>query len=216
MEFLFLDNKIAVCIKPRGVLSTDVPEGMPSLIRTALGEPDAPVYTVHRLDAPVGGLMVFARTRRAASDLGRAIQSGAFCKEYLAVLRGVPEEKQGALRDRLRRDTLRRRTEIAREGEEGQPSELRYAVIGEREGLSLVRIERVPGRTHQIRCQFSARGLPLWGDRKYGLPGETGPIALWSRALSFPHPVTGERLSFAAEPPAQEPWTLFAEVRSWT
>ena len=209
MELLYLDNKLAVCVKPRGVVSTDVPGGMPSLIRTALGEPDAPVYTVHRLDAPVGGLMVYARTRHAASDLGKAVQAGAFQKEYAAVVHGVPETVVGSLRDVLRRDRTKRVTVVAGAGEEGLPAELDYAVTGVKDGLSEVWIGLITGRTHQIRCQFAARGLPLWGDRKYGAPEDAGPIALWSCTLAFPHPVTGETLRFSANPPKEYPWTLF-------
>ena len=209
MEFLYLDNKIAVCIKPRGVLSTDEPGGMPSLIRAALGEPEAPVYTVHRLDAPVGGLMVYARTRHAASDLGKAIRAGAFRKEYAAIVHGIPEIGVGTLHDVLRRDRAKRITVVAEEGEEGLPAELHYAVTGVKDGLSEVWIELVTGRTHQIRCQFAARGLPLWGDRRYGAGEDAGPIALWSCALAFPHPVTGETLRFSIDPPKEYPWTLF-------
>ena len=81
MEILYKDNKLIVAVKPRGVLSTDEPGGMPSLLREALDEPTAPLYTVHRLDAQVSGVMVYARTRHAASDLGKAMQSGDFHKE---------------------------------------------------------------------------------------------------------------------------------------
>lgn len=145
MEVLYLDNKIIVCVKPAGVLSTDEPGGMPSLLRAALGDDTAPVYTVHRLDAAVSGVMVYARTRHAAADLGRAIERGDVRKEYLAVACGALPEQ---------------------------------------------------------------RGEPLWGDAKYGGSGE-GDIALFSCALAFPHPLTGEMLTFAKKPPAAYPWTEF-------
>jgi len=213
MEILYCDNKLAVFVKPAGVLSTDEPGGVPSLLRAALGDETTPVYTVHRLDAAVGGLMVCARTRRAASDLGRAVQSGALEKDYLAVLRGVPAENSGTLRDLLWRDTRRGVTFVASApGKDVKTAELTYETLGEKEGLSLVKIRLLTGRTHQIRCQFAHRGLPLWGDRKYGRPGEEGPIALWSRGLAFPHPATGETLRFAKDPPEITPWTLFEEV----
>ena len=95
MEVLYLDNKIIVCVKPAGVLSTDEPGGMPSLLRAALGDDTAPVYTVHRLDAAVSGVMVYARTRHAAADLGRAIERGDVRKEYLAVACGELPEQRG-------------------------------------------------------------------------------------------------------------------------
>ena len=97
MEVLYLDNKIIVCVKPAGVLSTDEPGGMPSLLRAALGDDSAPVYTVHRLDAAVSGVMVYARTRHAAADLGRAIERGDVRKEYLAVACGALPEQRGEL-----------------------------------------------------------------------------------------------------------------------
>ena len=110
MEILYLDNKIIVCVKPVGVLSTDEPGGMPSLLRAALGDETAPVYTVHRLDAAVSGVMVYARTRHAAADLGRAIGRGDVRKEYLAVACGGLPEKRGELRALLRRDRRLRKT----------------------------------------------------------------------------------------------------------
>lgn len=113
MEILYLDNKIIVCVKPVGVLSTDGPGGMPPLLRAALGDAAAPVYTVHRLDAAVSGVMVYARTRHAAADLGRAIGRGDVRKEYLAVACGGLPEKSGELRDLLRRDRMLRKTFVA-------------------------------------------------------------------------------------------------------
>ena len=97
MEILYLDNKIIVCVKPVGVLSADEPGGMPSLLRAALGDDAAPVYAVHRLDAAVSGVMVYARTRHAAADLGRAIERGDVRKEYLAVACGALPEQRGEL-----------------------------------------------------------------------------------------------------------------------
>lgn len=209
MELLYADNKIIVCVKPAGVLSTDEPGGMPQLLREALGDETAPVYTVHRLDAAVGGVMVYARTRHAASDLGKAIERGEVRKEYLAVLCGRPEEPRGELCDLLRHDRKLRKTFVAdTPSPETREARLLYETAAEREGLTLVRIRLLTGRTHQIRCQFSSRGLPLWGDRKYGGSGE-GNIALFSCALSFPHPRTGETMTFEHLPDAAEPWIQF-------
>lgn len=207
MEKLYSDDKVVVCLKPSGVLSTDEPGGMPDLLRQALRTES--IYTVHRLDAAVGGVMVYARTRHAASDLGKAVQAGEMHKEYRAVLRGTPGEESGTLKDLLRRDTRRRMTLVAEAPGPGvQEAVLSYRVLSEREGLTLAKILLHTGRTHQIRCQFASRGWPLWGDRKYGT-GEEGPIALWSFRLRFPHPVTGEVLDFCAPPPETEPWTRF-------
>lgn len=209
LEILYIDNKIIVCVKPSGVLSTDEPGGVPELLRNALGDEQAPIYTVHRLDAAVSGVMVYARTRHAASDLGKAIQNGNVQKEYLAVACGVLAEKQGELRDLLRRDRTERKTFIAdKPGPDTQEARLVYKVRAEKDGLSLVRIRLLTGRTHQIRCQFSARSAPLWGDGKYGGSGE-GNIALFSCCLSFPHPLTGERMTFKRKPDDRYPWNIF-------
>lgn len=210
MEFLYTDKKIAVCIKPAGVLSTDEPGGMPSLVREALGEGSS-AYTVHRLDRVVGGVFVMALTRHAASDLGKAVQDGDFHKEYLAVVHGSLPEKAGRFADLLRRDRKERRTLVVRQpGKDVREAVLDYSVLAEREDLSLVRIVLHTGRTHQIRCQFSHRGYPLVGDGKYGAP-EEAPLALWSERVRFPHPVTGESMEFSEAPPAVWPWTIFTE-----
>ena len=104
MELLYTDARIVVCLKPAGVLSTDEPGGMPELLRRALGEPETGcVRTVHRLDRPVGGVMVFARSRMADSLLSRQVQAHTFQKDYLAVLEGVPAQPSGVLEDQLRR-----------------------------------------------------------------------------------------------------------------
>ena len=115
MELLYKDADILVCIKPPRVLSTDEPGGLPELVRQALGEPDADVRTVHRLDRVVSGVMVLARSAPAASELSRQIRENQFQKEYLAVIHGTPQARQGTLRDLLYRDKARRMTMVAQE-----------------------------------------------------------------------------------------------------
>lgn len=179
MELLYTDARIVVCLKPAGVLSTDEPGGMPELLRRALGEPETGcVRTVHRLDRPVGGVMVFARSRIADSLLSRQVQAHTFQKDYLAVLEGVPAQASGVLEDQLRRDTAARRTCVAdAPGPDTRPARLSYRVLGEEDGRALVLIRLETGRTHQIRAQFSSRGLPLCGDAKYGAAAP-GPLGL--------------------------------------
>ena len=197
MDILYQDNSILVCIKPAGVLSTDEPGGVPELVRQALGDPKACVRTVHRLDRVVSGLMVLARTPAAASKLSAQIREHDFGKTYLAVVHGEPDALQGTYRDLLRRDPAERKTYVTDRMAKGvQEAVLDYDVLGTRAGLSLVRIYLQTGRTHQIRCQFSSRGLPLWGDKKYSTLPDDGPIALWSHCLHFAHPDTGEVLYF--------------------
>ena len=161
-----------------------------------------------RLDAAVSGLMVYARSAKAASLLSEQLRSRTFGKEYLAVVHGVPEG--GVMTDLLGRDPVRRRTYVAAEpGKNVRPAELSYEVLGSREGLSLVRIRLHTGRTHQIRVQFASRGFPLAGDRKYGGGEEGESIALWSWRLEFTHPQTGAAMRFSKLPPKETPWLGF-------
>lgn len=210
MEIIYQDRRILVAIKPAGVLSTDVPGGMPDRIRQYLGDEKASVRTVHRLDQAVSGLMVFARSREAARILSAQVESRTFQKEYLAVLHGVPEEENSTLRDLLLRDKQRRMTFVTDKAGKGvQEAVLDYQVLGTRTDRSLVRIQLHTGRTHQIRVQFSSRALPLFGDKKYGIPDDTDEIALWSYRLCFQHPETGGVMDFSVPPPAQGPWEGF-------
>lgn len=212
-QIIHQEDSFLVCLKPARVLSTDEPGGMPDLCREALGDPKADVRTVHRLDRVVAGLMVLARNARAASELSRQIRENEFHKEYLAVLHGTPTEDQGTLVDLLLRNKPERKTYVVREMAKGvQEAILDYELLSKTADLSMVRIHLRTGRTHQIRCQFSSRDLPLVGDRKYSLNEDGCEIALWSSRLSFHHPVTGEPLDFTAPPPSEYPWDHFCEV----
>ena len=208
MELIHVDRDIVVCIKPPRVLSTDEPGGLPDLVREALGDPKANIRTVHRLDRVVSGLMVLARTNKSAAELSRQIREDLFEKEYLAVLHGVPAEDTGTLRDLLLRNKAERKTYVVQEpGKDVQEAILNYRLLSRTETMSKVAIELITGRTHQIRAQFSSRGLPLVGDRKYSLYEDDCEIALWSHRIAFNHPYTGKRMEFIQEPPAIYPWT---------
>ena len=213
MDVLYQDNRIFVCLKPFGILSTDEKGGLPELIRQELGDDQACVRTVHRLDQVVGGVMVLARSRESARRLGMQVQSRSFKKEYLAVVHGQPEQPSGTLQDLLLRSNEQRRTYIVTESsKESQMAILHYTVLGCKDGLSLVKIQLETGRTHQIRAQFSGHGHPLVGDKKYGAPPhDMDGIALWSHSIQFIHPQTEQSLSFRAAPPAQWPWSIFTE-----
>ena len=213
MELLYMDDDIIVCIKPARVLSTDEPGGLPDLIRQELGDPKADVRTVHRLDRVVSGVMVLARNAKAASELTRQIRDGEFQKEYLAVVHGRTEES-GTLRDLLYRDKARKMTMVAAEMAKGvQEAGLHYQRLACDDAMSKVRIQLETGRTHQIRVQFSSRGWPLVGERKYAERNDPCEIALWSYRIGFVHPATGKAMEFRKEPPAVYPWDQF-EKRS--
>lgn len=187
MEILYTDQDIVVCVKPVGLDSeTEVP--------TELG---GTVYPVHRLDKNVGGVMVFARTKRAAAALSQAIQVGAMIKEYLALVHGTPEET-GDWEDLLWKDSGKNKVFVVRRERKGvKKARLEYKRLtaGEK---SLVRIRLHTGRSHQIRVQFASRGFPLVGDHKYGARDDSPAPFLFSCKLTFPY--KGKTVSFEALP----------------
>lgn len=209
MDFVYQDKDIIVCIKPPRVLSTDEAGGLPDMIRESLGDPNADIRTVHRLDRVVSGLMVLARSAQAASELSRQIRNGEFNKSYLAVVHGVPDTC-GTYVDLLLRDKNERKTYVVSDPAKGvQEAILDYEVLKTLDMFSEVFITLRTGRTHQIRAQFSHRGFPLVGDRKYSLHEDPCEIALWSYRLSFYHPATGKRMDFSREPAKEYPWDRF-------
>ena len=209
MDILHQDKRILVAIKPAGVLSTDEPGGMPSLLRQHLGDEKACVRTVHRLDAAVSGVMVFARSVKAASLLSEQMRQRKFEKEYLAVVHGCPPPT-GELCDLLGRDKQRRITYVAdAPGADVRQAKLDYEVLASCGGFSLVKVRLYTGRTHQIRVQFASRGWPLAGDRKYGVEDGFDTIALWSHRIAFTHPESGEAVEFTAPMPRDGAWAQF-------
>ncbi len=206
IPILYCDDSLAVCLKPAGVDSEGA--GMPMLLAGKLGQPG--VFCVHRLDKSVSGVMVYALTRECAAALSRLMGAGQFQKEYLAVAHGAIPETEGTLRDLLFHDRAKNKSYVVKRQRSGvKEALLDYRVLGCAEGLSLLRVRLHTGRTHQIRVQFASRCHPLAGDVKYGSPLRDCPIALFSHALAFPHPGTGQALSFSASPPGSFPWTLF-------
>ena len=209
MEILYADQHIAVAIKPAGVLSQDAGENsMPWLLGKELSAEQ--VFVIHRLDKEVGGVMVFALSKKAAAELSRTVQEQKMDKRYLAVLRGVPEMAEDVLEDLLFHDRQRNKTYVVDRQRKGvKDAKLDYRLLETVEDRSLVRIHLHTGRTHQIRVQFASRKLPLVGDGKYGGKAAGNALGLWCHSLSFPHPVTGENLSFTHDPPEIAPWNIF-------
>ena len=183
---------------------------MPGLLREALGTDE--IYCVHRLDRETGGLMVYARTKKAAAAISKAIEEGRMQKEYLAVVKGETQP-DGTLRDLLYRDAAKNKSYVVKRMRKGvREAELSYERLAFREGLSLLRVRLKTGRSHQIRVQFASRGFPLVGDRKYGSQYRDAGLALWSTRITLPHPAGGEELSMELPPPAVWPWTLFSDL----
>lgn len=214
LEILYADAQLVVCVKPAGTAAQgDAPAAMPKLLRAQLGCRE--IFPVHRLDQIVGGVMVYAKTQQAAAALSEQMQSGAFQKAYLAVLRGTPAEPSGALRDLLYHDRVKNKTFVVKTQRNGaREALLSYRLCqcvpdGART-LSLVRVQLHTGRTHQIRAQFAARKLPLLGDGKYGGGDNRCTCALWSYRLSLRHPESGAAMTFSRLPPDGFPWRLFS------
>ncbi len=213
LNVLYADRALCVAVKPAGLLSEPDGRGggMPELLAGQLG---GEIYTVHRLDRAVSGVMLFSRDRRVTGRLTAAVAAHEIGKEYFAVLSGVPQQPAGELRDLLFRDAARNKSYVVKRPRRGvREAVLRYETLataadGART-LSLVRVQLQTGRTHQIRVQFASRGLPLLGDGRYGGRDARCEVALFSHRLSFAHPLTGQQLSFSAAPPDVFPWTLF-------
>ena len=200
------DRDIVVCVKPVGTLSEK--GGMPEILAQSCAAKE--IYTVHRLDRAVGGVMVYARTAEAAARLSAAMGAGDFKKQYQAVVHGRPAEDSGVMRDLLFKDSAKNKSYVVNRMRKGvKEAELEYSVIESRADMSLVKITLHTGRSHQIRVQFSSRKMPLVGDVKYGSSRKDCNIALWSASLAFPHPKSGERMCFSANPPEVYPWTEF-------
>lgn len=187
MEILYQDSDMIVCIKPVGLDSEhEVPQ--------ALG---GEIYTLHRLDKNVGGVIVYARAKAAAAALSKAVQDGAMVKEYVAMVHGAPPEN-GDWEDWLFKDSRKNKVFVVKKQRAGvKKARLTYRAlrVGEE---SLVRIRLYTGRSHQIRVQFASRGYPLVGDHKYGSRDEKTAPMLFSCCLRFPY--KGKEVCFEALP----------------
>ena len=161
---------------------------------------------VHRLDRPVGGVMVFAKTSKAASRLSEQVRTHQLKKEYYAIVLGKIEEK-GHLEDYLLKNEKKNIVTIH---PQGKHAILDFTRLQYTKDMSLVKIQLKTGRSHQIRVQFSHHGYPLFGDQKYSQKAKPGQqIALFSHAITFQHPTTKETLHFSLSLPCHYPWNEF-------
>ena len=205
-DILYKDTHILVVLKSPGLLSEgEAKDSLPQLLREHLQESGekSDIYTVHRLDRETGGIMVYARTKKAAAKLSLDITEGRWKKIYTALLWGRPEQDSGTLCDLLYYDRQRSKSFVVKNARKGvKEAILCYSVISSpTPETTAVRIELETGRTHQIRVQFASRKMPLCGDRRYGAPAESGKnLALCATELSFFHPITDQPLCFKTAP----------------
>ena len=202
IKILYEDKNAVFCIKPSGI---DSEKEMPEKLKTQLS---SEIYAVHRLDKPVSGVMVYAKTKESAADLSRKIaSSGDFKKEYLVVCEGEFSENEGVMEDLLFKDSSKNKSFVVKRERKGvKKAKLTYKVLKkgvfDEKVCSLVLVELQTGRSHQIRVQFASRKHPLLGDRKYG-SGESCPIGLYS------HRIQTGGIDISEMPPAEHPWNIF-------
>ena len=215
LKILYEDNHIIVVVKPQNILSQadstkDI--DMLTIIKKYIKEKynkKGNVYLglVHRLDRPVGGVMVFAKSSKAASRLSNMIKNHEVTKKYLVIVNGILTKKEGSFEDYL----LKKEdgNTIVTTKDKGKYSKLNYKVIEEKGNLSLIEVELLTGRHHQIRVAFSSRGYPLYSDQRYGKQ-EEGDICLWAYKLSFIHPTLKENMEFIYLPESKnKAWKEF-------
>ena len=220
IPIIYEDNHILVIEKPVNIPSQEDSSHDPDVISILKQDIkkryDKPgnVYLslVHRLDRPVGGIMVLAKTSKAAARLSSEIREGSFKKNYLCIVNGTPQRASGFLENYLYKDAERNIVRIVEKGVPGaKKAVLEYKTLETSKDVSLIWVKLHTGRSHQIRVQLAEIGHPLYGDQKYGgefaAPGEQ--IALWSSQISFMHPTRGINISFVSKPPKQDPWNLF-------
>ena len=219
VKVLYEDNHLIVAIKPTGVLSQSDGSNAPDMLTILKAyikekyQKPGEVYLglVHRLDRPVSGVMVFARTSKAASRLSEQIRTRRVEKIYCCVVNGVLEG-EGRLENFISKDEASNSVTVSDvEKPEFKASYLDYRALASKDGMTLVEVKLGTGRSHQIRAQMAHSGHPIIGDQKYGKKdNRTKDIALEAYKLSFEHPVKREFITFEAPVPDTFPWSLFA------
>ena len=180
LEILYSDRELAVCVKPVGL---DAEIQVPQALKEQLG---GEIYPIHRLDKNVGGVMIYARTKQAATALSRAVQEGTMVKEYVALVHGEPPQS-GDWEDLLWKDARQNKVFVVKRVRGGvKKARLEFTRLEERDTASLVRIRLHTGRSHQIRVQFASRGFPLVGDHKYGARDDAPAPMLFSCKITLP------------------------------
>ncbi|CEQ19355.1 RluA family pseudouridine synthase [Paraclostridium sordellii] len=220
INVIYEDNHLLVVEKPVNVLSQgddtndkDMVNLLKNYLKVKYNKPgNVFVGLVHRLDRPVGGIMVFAKTSKAASRLSEQVRNKSFKKTYRAVLNGNMKKDKDTLKDYLYKNKKTNMVSVVnKDHKDAKDAELSYETISKNEKFSLVQVDLKTGRPHQIRVQFSSRNHPLFGDQRYGqhINKKGDQIALWSYKIEITHPTTKEKMEFICNPPNNYPWNLF-------
>ena len=224
LKVIYEDNHILVVEKPPNIPSqSDKTNDIDMLtickkyIKEKYNKPGN-VYLglVHRLDRPVGGIMIFAKTSKAASRLSNQVREKIFKKKYLAVVDGKPENKTGILEDYLYKDERNNISKVVnKDKKNAKYAKLEYELIvyDEVKNLSLLSINLYTGRHHQIRVQLSNFGHSIFGDQKYGTRGKGKQIALWAYELEIEHPITKEKMTFKDLPENKGTWSILKKLK---
>ncbi|MDR0879580.1 MAG: RluA family pseudouridine synthase [Clostridioides sp.] len=220
IKFIYEDNHLLVVEKPVNILSQgddtedqDMVNALKKYVKEKYNKPgNVYIGLVHRLDRPVGGVMVFAKTSKAASRLSEQVRNKTFKKSYRAVVRGILDREGDSFVDYLYKDRKKNMvTVVGEDHKESKRAELSYRLISSKNDLSLVEIDLKTGRPHQIRVQFASRNHPLYGDQRYGqdINKRGQQLALWSHRIELEHPTTKEKMVFTSNPPENQPWGMF-------
>lgn len=223
VKIIYEDNHLLVVEKPVNILSQgddtndkDMVNLLKNYVKEKYNKPgNVFIGLVHRLDRPVGGVMVFAKTSKAASRLSEQVRNKSFKKTYRAVIHGTMNKKEDTLKDYLYKNKKTNMVSVVNKNhKEAKNAELDYETLQSKNNFSLVQIDLKTGRPHQIRVQFASRKHPLFGDQRYGQDvNKVGQqIALWSYKIEITHPTTKEKMEFICEPPKEYPWDLFSKL----
>ncbi|MGI6394175.1 MAG: RluA family pseudouridine synthase [bacterium] len=213
IEVIYEDNHLLAVVKPQGIpVQKDIgkKEDLQTILKSYLKEKynkPGNIYLgiVHRLDQPVGGVILFAKTSKAASRLSEQVKNNEWEREYLAVVDGIPKEKKGELKDYLLKNSETNTVSVvSKETKKAKFAKLKYEVIEKSNAKALVKISLETGRSHQIRVQFANSGHPIANDQRYNREAQKGKeIALWAFSLTVIHPVKNEKLTFSKEMPPE-------------
>ena len=223
INIVYEDNHLLIVEKPINIpvqadssKDKDLLTLLKEYIKEKYNKPgDVYLGLVHRLDRPVGGVMVFARTSKAASRLSNELRKQQIYRKYKAIIRGTLPNKQGELVDYLYKDRKKNLVSVvSSKNKDGKKAILEYKVLSKKDNLSMLEVELKTGRSHQIRVQLANQGTPLYGDQKYGehVNKHGQQIALWASSLSVKHPTKDEMITVESEPPKEYPWAEFTHT----